>query len=143
MNARINRRLLIALAVILLFAALLGSDMRIRSYVRSNHQKLEAFAAAALEEPPPHGALQYGHWEASCYPEKGMVEFFTGGSGLVPSAVYRGFYYSAGDVHTPFQGVDQPMEVNGSTAEWREPESGNWGRSRRIMPHWFWYEAHF
>ena len=143
MNTRINRRLLIIFVMILLLAALFGGNMRTRNYVRSHRQELEAFAIAALEYPPPHGTLQYGRWAVSCYPEKGMVEFFTGGFGLAPSTVYRGFYYSAGDAHTPFQGIDQPLEVTGSAAEWREPESDNWGRSRRIMPHWFWYEAHF
>lgn len=143
MTTRTNRHWLIALIVVLLLATLFGGDIRTRNYVRSHHQKLEAFAIAALDDPPPHGTLQYGLWEASCYPEKGMVEFFTGGFGLAPSTVYKGFYYSASDVHTPFQGVDQPIEINGSTSEWREPGSDNWGRSRRIMPHWFWYEAHF
>lgn len=143
MSAQPNRRCLAALIAVLLAAALLGGDVRTRGYVRSHRQELEAFAAAALEDPPPHGALQYGFWEASCYPEKGMVEFFTGGFGLVPSTVYKGFYYSAADVHIPFQGTDLPMEIDGNCAEWRKPGSDNWGRSRRIMPHWFWYEAHF
>lgn len=143
MPARKNRRWLAAAIAMLLLALLLGGDIWTRAYVRLNHQRLEDFAATALEETPPHGIAKYGSWSAFCYPENGMVEFFTGGFGLTPFSVYKGFYYSADDVHIPFQGVDQPMEVNGDDAGWREPESGNWGISRRIAEHWFWYEAHF
>ena len=131
---------IIAAVTALLLTFLLTGDTRTRMYVRSHIQGLEDFAVSALEK---RGPLQYGAWDVFSYPEGGMVEFYTGGYGLVPSTVYKGFYYSAADAHTPFQATEQPMEVTGDTARWQQPESDNWGTSRRIAPHWFWYEAHF
>ena len=140
MSTRKKRRAVIIAAVILLLALLLGGDTWTRLYVRLNARKLESFAAAALESEE---VSRYGIWVVSRYPEAGMVEFLTGGYGLAPSTVYKGFYYPASDEHIPFQAVEQPMEESGDTARWQEPAGDNWGTSRRIVPRWFWYEAHF
>lgn len=137
-----KRRRLPAVMAVLLILILLAGDAWIRVYVRLNHRRLEDFAVSALEEPQDN-TLRYSGWEVSCYPQRGVVEFFAGGFGLAPSSVYKGFYYSADDIHVPFNCVDQPMKIDGGTAEWHEPEGDNWGRSRRITAHWFWYEAHF
>lgn len=140
MSTHHKRRWIIAAAAVLLLALLLCGDTWTRLYVRLNARNLEDFAVSALESGEP---VKYGAWDVSSYPETGMVEFFTGGYGLVPSTVYKGFYYSAADIHTPFNAAEQPMECDGDTARWQEPGSDNWGTSRRIAPHWFWYEAHF
>lgn len=140
MSTHHKRRRIIAAAAVLLLILLLCGDTWTRLYVRLNARSLEDFAVSALESGGPE---KYGTWDVSSYPEAGMVEFFTGGYGLAPSTVYKGFYYSAADVHTPFQAEEQPMERTGGTARWQEPEGDNWGISRRIAPHWFWYEAHF
>jgi len=72
-----------------------------------------------------------------------MVEFRTGGWGLVPGSTYEGFYYSREDVHLPFQGnTDLTMEPREGYAIWNDGY-GNWGKSWRIFDHWYWYQAYF
>lgn len=114
----------------------------VRAYVNVRHEHLEAYAESSLQNGT---STSYGLWSVYIYPEQGMVQFNTGGSGLAPGSVYEGFYYSAEDTHIPFQGFDLEMEIDGDTAYWAEPEeySDNWGTSTRIREHWFWFEWHF
>ena len=143
---QINRkRLLIVLCVILLIVFILCFlfyTELVRSYVMARHDHLESYAQSLLSKPKQDS---YGLWTVRPYPDKDMVEFYTGGAGLAPNSTYEGFYYSAADVHIPHQGVDSKMEVYGDTAHWQDSSksSDNWGTSTRILPHWFWFEAHY
>lgn len=131
--------ILLIVGLVLLF---LCYPSLVRAYVSIAHQGLEAYAQALLEEKQHD---QYGFWSVFSYPEEGMVEFHTGGSGLAPGSIYEGFYYSADDVHIPYQGFDMEMYIQGDTAYWSEDPatSDNWGKSTKIIDHWYWFEAHF
>ena len=139
-----KKTIIICLVMIALFFGLVFKDNLIRSYVSICHGKLETYASGMLES---NGETRgnYGIWETSCYPEDGMVEFFTGGWGLVPSSTYKGFYYSADNTHKLFSAAyteTTAMEVDGDFASWNDG-TDNHGTSIRIMENWFWFEASF
>ena len=113
----------------------------IRAYIGLRQAHLTAFAEDMLEGETVSG--RYGLWKVRADTDAGMVEFRTGGWGLVPSSIYEGFYYSREDVHLPFQGnTDLTMEPREGYAIW-DDGYGNWGQSWRIFENWYWYQAHF
>ena len=111
------------------------------------HNHLESYAEQLLDESTERIVSdRYGLWKVTCYTEKNLVEFSTGGSGLVFNSVYWGFYYSPEDTHKAFQGYDVLMEQDAydeNTATWSEENSDNGGTSIRLRKKWFWYESHF
>lgn len=145
-NIRIDpKRLLIFLCVIILLLFILCFvcyTELVQAYVKNRHEHLETYAQSLLSQQQSD---TYGLWNVHSYPEEGMVEFYTGGSGLAPSSTYEGFYYSADDTHIPHQGNNSKLEIRGDTAQWMDSaeNSDNWGTSTRILPHWFWFEAHY
>ena len=115
----------------------------IRTYIGLRQPQLTAFSETMLNADGNFAAGKYGPWKVCAYPESGMVEFRTGGYGLVPSSTYEGFYYSREDIHLPFQGnTDLTMEPREGYATWNDGY-GNWGKSWRIFEHWYWYQAYF
>ena len=72
-----------------------------------------------------------------------IVQFYTGGWGLVPSTAYRGFYYSESGQPAAYQNVDMEL-VPVSENEWSWTDgTDNGGVTRRIDGHWFSYKACF
>ena len=139
------RKLLILLCVLILAVFILCFVFYtelVQTYVINRHEKLEDYSQSLLSEQQSD---TYGLWNVYSYPEEGMVEFYTGGSGLAPGSTYEGFYYSADDTHIPHQRSNSEMEVWGDTAQWIDSaeNSDNWGTSTRLLPHWFWFEAHY
>lgn len=55
---------------------------------------------------------------------------------------YYGFYYSLDDVPLAFQNVPVPLEETTDGWTWRA-EGDNHGLTRRLSPHWYYFEAHF
>lgn len=129
-------------AVVLLVLGILFYQPLVRTYVHIRHNHLQAFAETLLAKDTDIFSASYGFWKVTAYPEDGLVEFRTGGSGLAPSSTYEGFYYSAKDTHIPFQGAEVPLKVNGEMARWTDG-TDNWGESTRFRENWFWYETHF
>ena len=136
------------IAVCLVFAvAILGlafKDNLIRTYVAAYNEDLEAYAVQFLDGNE-RTSDQYGIWKTSCYPDDGMVEFYTGGWGLGPSSTYKGFYYSADNTHKLFSAAYKDitsMETDGDEATWTDG-TDNHGISTRITENWFWFEASF
>ncbi len=129
------------LAALLAFCLIFSSTL-VQAYVHLFHGQLESYCQEFLDESSGISTRQYGPWRATAYPEDGMVEFSTGGSGLVANSAYEGFYYSEADTHTPFHGADVPLEDWGNTANWTDG-TDNHGTSRRLRDHWFWFEAYF
>lgn len=72
------------------------------------------------------------------------VEFYCGGSGLVPSSSYYGFYYSPDDLPLA---VDVTLTENlrpvGDGFGWEEPDGDNRYYTERIMANWYYYESHY
>ena len=134
--------LAIAVAVATIFVALFAQDLLTKTYVKVFHKHLENYAEHLLETRETTTSDRYGFWEVTCYPEDELVEFCTGGAGLVFNSTYLGFYYSPDNTHKVFQGVDIPLNVNENLADWYG-EGDNWGRSTRLIDKWFWFEANF
>lgn len=128
--------------VVSLFVGIFGQDMLAKVFVKVFHNHLENYAEGLLKECDCTISDNYGFWKVTCYPEDNMVQFSTGGAGLVANSVYEGFYYSSDNTHKPFQGADVPLIVNKDLAHWNG-EGDNWGKSTRLIDKWFWYEAHF
>lgn len=126
----------------LILVGLLGQDLLAKTYVKVFHKHLENYAEKLLEECHDTTSDQYGFWKVTCYPEDDLVEFHTGGAGLVANSTYYGFYYSPDNSHKTFQGADIPLNVNEDLADWYG-EGDNWGKSTRLIDKWFWFEANF
>lgn len=125
-----------------IFVTLFAQDLLAKTYVNVFHRHLEAYAENLLSTCEDTVSDHYGFWEVTCYPEKELVEFHTGGAGLVFNSTYLGFYYSPDDSHKVFQGAEVPLHINENLAEWFG-EGDNWGRSTRLLEKWFWFEANF
>ena len=119
-------------------------DDLVRAYVSLSSDLLENYAVSLLEAGE-QGTDRYGLWKTSCYPDRGMVQFHTGGWGLAPGSSYKGFYYAADNAHKVFSaayGDTIFMETNGDHATWTDG-TDNHGRSVRLFEQWFWFEASF
>lgn len=132
----------IVFATALLLVCLLGQDLLAKTYVKVFHKHLEIYAEELLDKCEDTTSDQYGLWKVTCYPEDELVEFHTGGAGLVFNSTYLGFYYSPDNTHKIFQGADIPLNVNENLADWYG-EGDNWGKSIRLIEKWFWFEASF
>lgn len=133
--------MIVAAAIIL---CLLFRDKLIQTYVILFHEGLQTYAEKILDENDIKRS-RYGLWDVRNYPEDQMVEFMTGGFGLAPSSAYKGFYYSAENVHKVFSVADKSlatMDIEGDHATWTDG-TDNHGTSIRIIDNWFWYEASF
>ena len=117
-------------------------DVGVKIFIRVNHQSLETFAVKSLETASSeYEQVQYGIWDASCWKNANVVEFYVGNIGIAPSSHVKGFYYSADDIPIAFNAVDTPLIADESGWHWEK--LGNQGKTERIIPNWFWYEAHF
>ena len=139
-----KKKILWILMIVLLLFSICFQDVLIQAYVSTCNAKLERYAWQLLEKQE-NTSDSYGSWKTKCYPEAGMVEFWTGGWGLVPSSTYKGFYYSADDTHKVFSvanGDTVSIKIHGDYATWTDG-TDNHGTSRRIAEKWFWFEASF
>ena len=154
----IIKRIAAFLLIIIVFLFLFAQDLLVKTYVKVFHSQLESYAQELLgrAEDATEGDAgvylnddreiyivdRYGFWKVNCYPAEGLVEFRTGGAGLVANSTYEGFYYSPDNSHKVFQGADISLNVNKNLADWYG-EGDNWGKSTRLMEKWFWFEANF
>ncbi|MBQ8519238.1 MAG: helix-turn-helix transcriptional regulator [Agathobacter sp.] len=132
----------VVLLIVVAFVSLFAQDLLAKTYVKVFHKHLETYAEELLDKCEDTTSDQYGFWKVTCYPEDELVEFHTGGAGLVANSTYLGFYYSPDNTHKVFQGADVPLNVNKNLADWYG-EGDNWGKSTRLMDKWFWFEASF
>lgn len=126
--------------ILVLVAGFACRDGLIRHYVKKNHTELEQYALSLLAEEKRED--RFGPWRVSCWSEEGTVEFHTGGYGLAPSSVYKGFYYSVHDRHHIAVVGSFPTAEEGDTATW-SLGGDNGGESTRFAKRWFWFEAWF
>lgn len=72
-----------------------------------------------------------------------IVQFETGGKGLVPSSTYYGFYYSKMNIPVSFDNSNFELEQI-SDDKWCWQDVGdNYGITIRIRENWFYFEASF
>ena len=139
-----RKRLLIMIVILILLLGMIFRERLIQTYVVMVREHLETYAENLLDSDDRQSD-RYGFWKVRSYPEDQMVEFHTGGFGLAPSSTYKGFYYSADNVHKVFSVADKSlstMDVAGDHATWTDG-TDNHGTSIRITDNWFWYEASF
>ena len=135
----------VALAVILSFGiyTLNRPEARIRRTVVKHQEELREIAEEALRGSVKDypGVRNEGVFESEN--EYKIVQFYLTGFGLVPSAVYYGFYFSPEDRPVCYQNMDFPLEqtVEGSW-EWTDG-TDNGGITKRITENWYYYEAWF
>lgn len=139
-----KKRILMFLVIAVIVLGLVFKDKLIKTYVIVFHANLEEYSENLLDNREIRGS-SYGLWDVDVCHEDNMVEFMTGGFGLAPSSTYKGFYYSADNVHKVFSSADAsivPLEIDGDQATWTDG-TDNHGISIRIMDKWFWFEASF
>lgn len=130
--------LVFAFVALVLASAPSIAKARVFAYVQSHEAELTEYVQSA-----PEAAGSYNGWAVDSFPESGMVQFTTSGLGLVPSSSYMGFYYSPDDVPLAFQSTDQELVPDSTGWSWSDASGDNHGRTERISPRWFWFEASF
>ena len=139
-----RKRLVTVIVVLILLLCMIFQEKLIQTYIVVARKNLVAYAENLLDSDDRQSD-RYGFWKVRSYSEEQMVEFHTGGFGLAPSSTYKGFYYSADNVHKVFSVADKSlttMDVEGNLATWTDG-TDNHGTSMRITDNWFWYEASF
>lgn len=128
--------------VLVLFICLVSYTSLVQTYVRANQERLEAYALELLENSQYD---TYGLWDVTAYPQLGVVQFQTGGSGFGSETNYEGFYYSVSGEHVPFPGFEGSSEIYGNDAWFHDPveESDNFQKSTELFPNWFWFTLHY
>lgn len=139
-----RKRFVFLIVILILLLGMIFREKLIRTYVVVMREHLVTYAENLLDSDDLQSD-RYGFWKVRSYPEDQMVEFHTGGFGLAPSSTYKGFYYSAENVHKVFSVADKSlttMDIEGDLATWTDG-TDNHGTSMRIIDNWFWYEASF
>ena len=139
-----RKSLVIMIVILILLFGMIFRERLIQAYVVVAREHLVSYAENLLDSDDRQSD-RYGFWKVRSYPEEQLVEFHTGGFGLVPSSTYKGFYYSADNAHKVFSVADESiamMDIEGDRATWTDG-TDNHGTSMRIIENWFWYEASF
>lgn len=147
MQKKVRRRvLLIAVALLVLLVIFFPRkdwEEKAADFVEDNQAELEKIALSHLAGDD--SVEEYDGVEVEgVYPgEHSIVQFRCGGRGLTPSTTYYGIYYSKDDVPTCFQNAGIAL-VSASEDTWTwDDGTDNGGVTRKIAPHWFYYEAWF
>ena len=115
----------------------LTPEKRVARYVASHQEELQSSMDAYFHRGQPlshDGALPaVNHWPG----QHPMVEciLFTGSG-------YYGFYYSPDDVPLAFQNSPVPLAEASTGWQW-QGEGDDHGSTRRLSPHWYYFEAYF
>ena len=78
-----------------------------------------------------------------------IVEYYCGGTGILDSTTYAGFYFSPEDVPCNLMSREGPLEeLAPGQYEWREEKLSsesitNRYETARILPHWYYYKKHY
>ena len=142
-------RWLIGLGIVLLLVAALFLGLRedreaaICGFVKAHSIELEKIAQDCLRGVQAPGDF-WGVVVEGVFPgEEPIVQFRYAATGLVPSTTYYGFYYAQDDAPACYQNVALALAPQ-SDGTWTWSDGiGNGGVTRRIAPHWFYYEAWF
>ena len=120
-----------------------SSQNGIRLFVTLHQTALEEIAQDCLNDKAATDHYRGVRVEGVFPGETPIVQFFSGGWGLVPSGTYRGFYYSESGQPAAYQNVDLEL-VPLSDTEWTWTDgTDNGGSTSRISEHWFSYRAWF
>ncbi len=135
---------------VLLFVVMMAggsSDALSKDQIFSLVQEHHDFLFRCITDNDPDRAkevtgIQEIHVEKDAY-----VEFYCGGSGLVPSSSYYGFYYSPDDLPLAVDvTVTENLRPEGNGFGWKQSgglDGDNWYYTERIMENWYYYESHY
>ena len=124
-----------------------NSDALSKEQIFSLVQEHHDFLLRCITDHDPDRAkevtgIQSVHVEKDAY-----VEFYCGGSGLVPSSSYYGFYYSPDDLPLAVDvTVTENLRPEGNGFGWKQSgglDGDNWYYTERIMENWYYYESHY
>lgn len=136
--------------VYVLFAAVMGelieasSDALSKDQIFSLVQEHHDFLLQCITDNDPDRAKEVTGIKSIRSEKDEYVEFYCGGSGLVPSSSYYGFYYSPDGLPLAVD-VTQTEDLTpaGGGFGWEEPEGDNWYYTEQIMENWYYYESHY
>ena len=115
----------------------LTPEKRVARYVASHQSELQSSMDAYFHRglPLSHDSAipAVNHWPG----QHPMVEYI-----LFTGSGYYGFYYSPDDVPLAFQNAPISLEETPTGWQWRG-EGDDHGSTRRLSPHWYYFEAHF
>ena len=71
-----------------------------------------------------------------------ILQFYCGGTGIVASSTYSGFYYSEDDVPYAFEFESEAQftRISDDVYEWQSDDCERAVYTERILPYWFWYQ---
>lgn len=120
-----------------------AGEEKTTDFVEDNQAELEKIAFSHLAGDDSAEEYDGVAVEGVYSGERLIVQFLCGGKGLGPSAAYYGIYDSKDDVPTCFQNTDAALVFASEDAWTRNDGTDNGGVTRKIAPHWFYYEAWF
>lgn len=121
----------------------------IAKYVNENYEELEHIAIEYINgnevEKPKYVRSISVHSPNELYvhTDNTIVEFDQGGSGLVSTSTYYGFYYSENDIPAAFQNSSKELtEYEKNKWSWKDV-GDNHGSTIKIRDNWYYFEASF
>ena len=124
------------------------SPKAIFQYVEAHHDELEAFPYSAMQGNDAARTAYIRHYLGEDTIVKdvyryndGVLQFDCGGTGIVASSTYSGFYYSADDLPFAFEFSNEAVfrETQEGRFEWKNERGNRAIVTERILPHWFYY----
>lgn len=108
-------------------------------------QNNQAFLMQCIEEDEPEKATELrGIQSVSRDRFSPVIEFYCGGTGLVPNTGYYGFYYSPDDRPDTLRfPAREDLIEQGDGFGYQEPDGDNWYYTERIIENWYYYEEHY
>ena len=121
----------------------LDSYRKIKNYVNKNISKLDLFVINKINNNDVEQLEAIKDINIYENNENIVIQFETGGKGLVPSSTYYGFYYSKKDIPIAFDNNDFELEkIDDNKWKWQDV-GDNFGITIRIKENWFYFEASF
>ena len=121
----------------------------ISKYVNENYEELEHIAIEYINgneiQKPQYVSSISVHSPDKQYvhSDNTIVEFSQGGSGLVSTSTYYGFYYSENDIPAAFQNSSKELtEYEKNKWSWTGV-GDNRGTTIKIRDNWYYFEASF
>ena len=121
----------------------------ISKYVNENYEELEHIAIEYINgneiQKPQYVSSISVHSPDKQYvhSDNTIVEFSQGGSGLVSTSTYYGFYYSENDIPAAFQNCSKEL-TEYEKYKWSWTGVGdNRGTTIKIRDNWYYFEASF
>lgn len=109
-------------------------------YVTENQEELLSFVSA--ESFADEQMQQYKRFCVTAWNDASVIQFETQSIGLGAASTYKGFYYVSDDNPVGFQGTDVAFSEQPPGLYWTDG-TDNWMYVEKIIPHWYWFEAHF